>query len=295
MKIFDCTTFYNEKLMMDVRFNILNEYIKKFIVVESLFSHSGEKKELNFDINDYPKFKDKIIYIVIENEPAGLFNKEDIVNIPSKKRFNSIKRIEQSYEYMMHGLKDALNEDLIMLSDNDEIPNLSSINLSKLNNNYIIFEQLFFYYKFNLFYDRMKWHGTKACKKKKLKKLSSLKALKNKKYPLWRLDTLFSDTKQIDLKIIKNGGWHFTNMKTPIDLFEKLRNFGHHDEFELSNINVDILKQKIKDKEVFYNHLLDKSDKSKWNDNYKLRKIDKKLLPEYLIANYDKYKEWFDE
>ena len=65
-------------MMMDVRFNILNEYVSKFIVVESLFSHSGEKKNLNFDINDYPKFKDKIIYIVIENEPDGLFNKEDI-------------------------------------------------------------------------------------------------------------------------------------------------------------------------------------------------------------------------
>ena len=44
MKIFDCTTFYNEKLMMDIRFNILNEYVSKFIVVESIFSHSGKKK-----------------------------------------------------------------------------------------------------------------------------------------------------------------------------------------------------------------------------------------------------------
>ena len=60
MKIFDCTTFYNEKMMMDVRFNILNEYVSKFIVVESLYSHSGEKKKLNFEINDYPKFKEKI-------------------------------------------------------------------------------------------------------------------------------------------------------------------------------------------------------------------------------------------
>ena len=66
MKIFDCTTFYNEKMMMDVRFNILNEYVSKFIIVESLYSHSGEKKKLNFDINDYPKFKEKIKYIVIE-------------------------------------------------------------------------------------------------------------------------------------------------------------------------------------------------------------------------------------
>ncbi len=294
MKIFDCTTFYNEKLMMDVRFNVLNEYISKFIVVESLFSHSGEKKKLNFDINDYPKFKDKINYIIIEKEPENLLREDTSAKNTIKKRSNSIKRIEQSYDYMLIGLKEALDDDLIMLSDNDEIPKLDSLNLSNLKNNFFVFEQLFFYYKFNLLYDRMKWFGTKACKKKKINKLSSLRNLKNKKYPFWRIDTLFSDIKQINLRIVKNGGWHFTNLKNPHDLLEKFKNFGHHDEFELSNINVDFLKRKIESKEVFYNHTLDKSDKSKWNDSYKLKNIDKKFLPEYLNKNEEKYKEWFD-
>ena len=44
MKIFDCTTFYNEKLLMEARFNILDQFVYKFIVVESVFSHSGIKK-----------------------------------------------------------------------------------------------------------------------------------------------------------------------------------------------------------------------------------------------------------
>ena len=157
MKIFDCTTFYNEKLMMEVRFNILNKFVHKFIVVESLFSHSGQNKHLNFNVNDYPKFKDKIRYIIIEKEPE---------NLGQNKRVNSIKRIEQSYEHMFRGIEDAEENDLIMLSDNDEIPNLESLNLKKLENNFVIFEQLFFYYRFNLLYDRMKWFGTKACKKK---------------------------------------------------------------------------------------------------------------------------------
>ena len=52
MKIFDCTTFHSEHLMMDVRFNVLNEYVHKFIVTESTFSHSGKRKKLNFDINN---------------------------------------------------------------------------------------------------------------------------------------------------------------------------------------------------------------------------------------------------
>ena len=294
MKIFDCTTFYNEKMMMDVRFNVLNHYVSKFIVVESTFSHSGKKKELNFNIDDYPKFKDKIIYLVIDHEPIELIKKENLELDSVSKRLNSLKRIEQSYNYMTKGIKDASDDDLIMLSDNDEIPDLSKLNLDEIQNNFVIFEQLFFYYKFNLLYDRMSWYGTKACKKKKLKKFSTLRNIKNKKYPFWRLDTIFSDTKQKNVRIIKNGGWHFTNLKTPDELFEKLSNFGHHDEFEKLNITIESLKDKINKKEVFYNHFADKEIKNKWTDSYKLKKIDNSFLPKYLNENHEKFNEWFD-
>ena len=126
MKIFDCTTFYSEDLMLDVRFNILNEYVHKFVIVESKYSHSGKKKNLNFDINNFKKFKDKIRYVVIENEPDGLQEIKDQSKSSIIKRMNSIKRVEQSYNYMQNGIKDALENDLIVLSDNDEIPNFNS-------------------------------------------------------------------------------------------------------------------------------------------------------------------------
>jgi len=295
VKIFDCTTFFNEKMMMDLRFNILNEHVSKFIVVESIYSHSGKKKSLNFNIDDYPKFKDRIKYIVIDKEPENLIKDKKTLNLPQNKRQNSLKRIEQSYNHMFLGLEDADDEDLIMISDNDEIPNLQSSEFNqKTNNDFFIFEQLFFYYKFNLLYDRMKWYGTKACKKKKLKSFSILRDTKNKSYPFWRIDTFFSDLKQTNLKIIKDGGWHFTNIKKPKDLFEKLSNFGHHDEFELSKLKIEDIEKKINNKMVFYNHLLDKSDPNKWNDEYKLKKIDNKLLPDFLIKNYSNYTEWFD-
>ena len=202
MKIFDCTTFYSEDLMMDVRFNVLNEYVHKFIVVESKFSHSGNPKKLNFDINNYKKFKDKIIYLVIENEPEGIksFKNDDLSS--SIKRMNSLKRIELSYNYMLHGIKEATEDDMIILSDNDEIPNLDSNQFKSSKMDIIIFKQLFFYYKFNLLYDRMYWFGSKACKKKKLKSFSWLRNLKNKKYPFWRIDSLFSKTKETNLEII---------------------------------------------------------------------------------------------
>ena len=61
MKIFDCTTFFDENLMLEVRFNILNERVDKFVITEAKYSHSGEKKKLNFNISKFPEFKKKII------------------------------------------------------------------------------------------------------------------------------------------------------------------------------------------------------------------------------------------
>ena len=113
MKIYDCTTFYSEHLMLDVRFHAMNEHVEKFIITESTYSHSGKKKELNFDINNYPKFRDKIIYLVIDQEPDDLVE-SSIENSDQYKRINSIKRIELSYDYMMSEIKKATDNDLII-------------------------------------------------------------------------------------------------------------------------------------------------------------------------------------
>ena len=297
MKIFDCTTFYSEHLMMDVRFNVLNDYVEKFIVCESTISHSGEKKKLNFDINNYPKFKDKIIYIVIDEEPEGIIGKKNGLAEPHEKRSDSLKRIELSYDYMIKAISIASDNDLIILSDNDEIPNLNSEQFKKTKKDIIIFKQLFFYYKFNLLYDLVPWFGSKAAKKKKLLSMSWLRNLKNKRYPFWRVDTLFSNTRYINLEIINDGGWHFTNLMTAEKLYEKLINFGHHDEFELSGMTIKDLQKKIDNKEVFFNHFVDKQKyKERWNFDYKLKKINDNKLPIYLQSSEVKLKlkEWFD-
>ena len=293
MKIFDCTTFYSEHLMMDIRFNILNEKVSKFIVVESKFSHSGREKKLNFDINNYKKFKDKIIYLVIEKEPENILKIDDSGDSLGIQRLNSLKRIEQSYDFMQNGLNEANENDLILLSDNDEIPNLDSDKFVKSNKDIFIFRQLFFYYKFNLLYNSMFWHGTKACKKKKLVSMSWLRNLKNKKYPFWRFDTLFSKNKYTNLEIIENGGWHFTNLKSPEDLFEKMKNFGHHNEFDKSGIGIEDIRKKIEKHELFYDHFLDQSDPEKWNSNYKLKKTELNILPKYIQENESNLRDWF--
>ena len=277
--------------MLDVRFHILNEKVNKFIVVESLFSHSGKPKKLNFDIKNYQKFKDKINYIIIENEPEGLIVNQNLSS--AEKGLNSLKRVEQSYDYMAKSLNDAEDNDLIILSDNDEIPNLNSKQFLNSKKNIFIFEQLFFYYKFNLHYDLMNWFGSKACRKKKLMSMSWLRNLKNKQYPFWRFDTLFSKTKYNNLEIIKDGGWHFTNLMTAEKLYEKMSNFGHHNEFDESGLKINDIKNKIENREMFYNHFLDQTNPNKWKNDYKLKIINENKLPLYVMQNKEKFKEWF--
>ena len=129
MKIFDCTTFFDENLMLEVRFNILNKYVEKFVITESKYSHSGEKKKLNFDIKKFSEFKKKIIYLVVENEPSNIIYKkkgESFLEEKSDMRMNSIKRIAWQRNKLMECLNEANDEDYIFYSDNDEIPNFEN-------------------------------------------------------------------------------------------------------------------------------------------------------------------------
>ena len=251
-----------------------------------------KKKNLNFDINNFSKFKDKIEYLVIEEEPKGIIT--NIKNNSSIKRMNSLLRIEQSYDFISNAIKNVSDNDLICLSDNDEIPNFESEIFKVSNNDIFIFKQLFFYYKFNLFYDLMPWYGTKACKKKKLLSFSWLRNLKNKKYPWWRFDTYLSKTKQTNIQIVNNGGWHFTNLKTAEDIHKKLSNFGHHNEYDESGLTIKDIQYCIDNRIVNYNHLADKTASNKYNAKYKLQIATDQMLPNYLIKNKEKYINWFD-
>ena len=144
MKVFDCTTFFNENLMLEIRFNILNKFVDKFVIAEAKYSHSGEKKKLNFDINKFSEFKKKIIYLIVENEPEKLIyeeNKGQAFEKKSNMRMNSILRIEHQRNSLLDSLNEASNNDYVFYSDNDEIPNFEKINLNNIKNKIIIFKQ----------------------------------------------------------------------------------------------------------------------------------------------------------
>ena len=296
MRIFDCTTFFNENLMLEVRFNILNKYVDKFIVAEAKYSHSGEKKKLNFDINKFSEFKKKIIYIAIDNEPDDIvYQKKGDYEFEKKEdmRTNSIKRIAHQRNKIMDYLNEANDEDFIFYSDNDEIPNLENLNFDNIQNKIVIFKQKLFYYKFNLNCDRVDWFGTKGCKKKKIISFSWLREGKARKYPFFRFDTLFSKTKYKDVKIIEDGGWHFSQLKTPKDIEIKLLNQEHHDEYRLAREKLPSIADLVKRKSIVYDHKAKTTD-YKFSNEFKLKTLSMNHMPLFLKQNVKKYSEWFD-
>jgi beta-1,4-mannosyl-glycoprotein beta-1,4-N-acetylglucosaminyltransferase len=260
--------------------------------------HNGKSKKLNFDINKYPKFKDKIIYIVVNNPPPDLFeiyksdnNKNDTKG--QKLVLNGYKRDNYQRQMAHQALENIEPNDWIIINDIDEIPNLKNVNFKEVKNKFIIFKQQIFYYKFNLLYPNVYWHGSKACKKINFLSPQWLRNIKHKKYPLWRLDIMFSKRKYNNIFYISNGGWHFTNIKSPDDIEKKLLNYTHHYEFEQSGLTIADLRKKILERKIIYDHSVDQRE-FKWDSNKTLKKIELSNLPTYLEENSEKYANWLE-
>jgi len=288
--------FFDEEMLLDLRLNIMDKYVDKFVITEASYMHSGRAKKLFFDINKFSKFRDKIIYIPINEQPSNLrkINDDDEANLKLKKKTDNAKKREMyQINKTLDGLINVDPNDIIIISDLDEIPNLEETNFQNINKKLIFFKQKMFYYKLNLFHKSLAWYGSKACKKKYLITPEFLRSTKNKKYPLWRFDILFSKFKYNSIHFVKNGGWHFSNIKKPEDLEKKMLNFLHHVDYEQSNLNLGDLKKLIKEKRVMYDHSMDKKG-NKWLAGEKLRTLNIKEMPEYIISNLEKYKVWLD-
>ena len=298
MKIFDCFMYFDEETVLELRLNILNKYVDYFVIVESSFTHKGDKRELKFNHQKFNKFKDKIIYITYDEEPLEIsknqVNEKDDDGLKSWKYItNANYRENGQRNHISKGLHLAKDDDMILISDVDEIPNLERLDLSKINEKIVLFKQDMFYYRFNLKLPNLDWTGTKGCRKKFLKSPQWLRNIKDKKYAFYRLDTFFSDTKYVDIKIILNGGWHFSNLKTASEIEHKLKSYLHHREFDINPMTVDEINNLIKNKQAIYDLKVDKRV-NKIGDGSKLEKYPTDKLPKFLQDNLNNYKEWID-
>jgi len=265
MAIYDCFQYFNEDHILDLRMNILNESVDYFVISESTKNHQGSEKKLNFDIKKFKKFESKIIYIVA--------NYKDEKNFKNHKGGESL--IEQHQRNnIIHGLKKANDNDLIVLSDSDEIPDLKKLNQIRPNTQYTAFSQKMFMYKLNLQnLNESNWIGSRICLKKHLPLPQKLRDFKFKKYPFWRLD-------KRKFQIIL-GGWHFSFLQTPYDIMKKIKSYSHGEFNTKDNANESNIKKKIQEG-------IDVFDRG-----FTLKKINiDDSYPEYIVNNQKLLKDW---
>lgn len=268
MKIFDCFIFYNESLLTEIRFNILYNHVDYFLVCESNYDHRGKEKGYNFNINEFKKFKDKIIYIQLDNFPPnlGIWERQDFQRNLIKKSLidNKVKE-----------------NDLVIYSDADEIINPKVFSkIDQLNDHVGICEQYCFYYKLNLLSRDYKnsWQGSRIVYFKNLRSISWLRSItkKNLKYSFFRID------KFKKIKIFKESGWHFSYLMNEYEIQKKIKSWTHseYDKDEITNLT-NIRKRISRNEDLFGRKVF--YDKVSFSDKY---------LPKYLIENKKFYKDW---
>ena len=202
--IYDCFQFFNELDMLKIRLNVMSPIVDKFVISEATETFSGLKKPLYYEENKemFAEFADKIIHVVVDDIPEGYTHDRDTF------QKNAVTR----------GLKDCTDEDIIIFSDLDEIPNPEKIKeiLKDFQEDKIYhFAQRLFYCYLNmeevsgnlLSYagefegvERKKWIGSKMC---------SYKLLREQNLMLGELR--FPERKEIGIRI-EDGGWHFGYM-----------------------------------------------------------------------------------
>ena len=269
MKLCDCFMYFDEDLVLDLRLNILNNYVDKFVIVEATKDHTGKDKKLNFNINNFSKFKNKISYIIVEDMPTNLkFYKRNwpVHHLRDQHQRNALAR----------GYEDSNDDDLIMISDIDEIPDPNKIKIFDVKNKYACFIQKNFQSKINLLNISDKnWMGTKIIKKKYIKSPQWLRNIKTAKPSFWK----FYKPRQPQL--IYDGGWHFSILKNPKGISKKIQSYSH------SEYNKSIYNDEKKIAERI-NNRIDIFDR-----NFKYEKIDiDDTFPKYILENINKYKDW---
>jgi beta-1,4-mannosyl-glycoprotein beta-1,4-N-acetylglucosaminyltransferase len=285
-KVYDCFLFFNELELLKLRMEILKDVVDYFVIVESTVTFTSKPKELIFDKNKelFNNFKDKIIHVIIDESPKS-FNKIEyfinpINNIDVLKN-KVLKFVEESTgwnhndpnhiqwgvetfqrESIILGLDNAKSDDIIIISDVDEIPNpleIIKIHNEILPTDIIEFKQDVYYYYLNMLKER-NWSGPKICNFSFLENVSLNHLRQNK----------FTN------KEVKNGGWHFSFMGGSNKVKEKIEAYSHQEynnQYIINNISNNINN----DTDPFFRSQLVKVE------------IDESY-PKYLLDNLENYK-----
>ena len=267
MKTIDCFSYFDEDLILEIRLSTLYNYVDEFVICEATIDHAGNKKDLNFDIEKFKEYKSKINYFVVDDLPKEVKK--------FKKNWHPAHARDQfQRNALARGITHCDPEDLIMISDLDEIPNPEKISDFKDKDDFVCFVQNNYLLKFNLLnITEPYWYGTRMCKKKNLRSPQWLREIKARKLPFYKFyKPRFS-------RFIHNGGWHFSSVKDAKGIYKKLNCYS---EQQFNN-------RKYKDLSIIEKKILDKKDLFNRNYDYKVVKIDESF-PKFIYKNQEKFR-----
>jgi len=287
MKIYDCFPFFNELDLLELRLNELDPVVDKFVIVEATRTHQNKEKPLYFNENKkrFEKFKDKIIHIIVDHYPDNISSPWDLENYQRNK--------------IMEGLVDCKPDDVIIISDLDEIPKPEKIIDNKDTNSIKIFRGRVFYYFLNLTPKKGSvWTGSAMIKYKylttpqKLRNLVISYAETQNPHLIPRLKGILSSNiltlsyklKGQSIEIVKDALWHFSYLGGPQKIIEKIEAYAHQE------YNTKEFKSEERIKEAIY------SGKSIFGDDIKLEPVPiDETFPKYLRNNLNRFSQFIIE
>ena len=274
--IYDCFHFFNEIDMAEIRFNILNDVVDKFVVVEANKTHTGIEKPFIFEkeFSRFEKFKDKIIYIKVTDFPN--LDEADTDNFGNKWLYENFHR-----DSIMRGLKDCKDDDIIIISDCDEI--IKPEIIKKYKKGIVIPQLLTFYYYLNMFSLNCPYSsGAKICRYSDL--LNPKQTLKPKEFYQYSKSGLPTYLRFCKGKRIKNAGWHFGYIGGVEKIIEKKLAMPEQQYNTSDNYQKQHIEECIKNgKDIF----------GRESFTYANAIIDKNF-PEYIVKNQEKYSKYIN-
>ena len=267
--IYDCFTFFNELDMLEIRLNELDNHVDKFVIVEATKTFTGNSKPLYFKQNKhrFSKFLHKIIHVIVDD----IENAPNVRTLPNyqifdPEVFNYQARAVEAYQRnsIVRGLSQAGDNDLIIVSDVDEIPNKNKFKYIQKNyskSKIWAFDQKFYYYYLNVL-SSQEWTRAKCTRKKDLTSPQELRMAP-------------------EFKVIPNGGWHFSYLGGISQIQNKLNSICHQ-EFNT---------KKYTDNPRLHFNVYNNLDI--FNRPYTLKTIKSRQdLPSYLQKNLKKYNKY---
>ncbi|MEO6882917.1 MAG: hypothetical protein ABI199_02705 [Bacteroidia bacterium] len=284
--IYDCFTFFNEFDLLEIRLNELNNVVDKFVLVEATKTHQGNDKPLYFDENKerYKAFSKKIIHIIVNDYPSG----ENLS--PWAYEHNQRNMIRR-------GLEKCAPDDVIIISDVDEIPNPDKIKEHHANHGIKIFRQRMFCYFINCMNETITnspytWNGSIMVNYKDIGNPQDLRELGMHLLRLYH-PNFYNRTfwnvfywgkmrlKKQQVFFIKEGGWHFSYLGGVEKIIKKLEAFAHSEYNKVEYKDIKKIESAINNGNDIFGR----------GFNYKIIKIDDSF-PKYIVENIDKYKQY---